>query len=298
MKICCAGEVMVEMAADAASGRYLRGMAGDSFNTAVYLARAGLAVNYLTRLGDDPFSDEIVAFLQREGIDDRWIERCPGHLPGLYTISNDAGGERRFHYWRDAAPVRSLFAREPELPGDLDLFYLTGITLAVTRRHLDRLLALLDRLRAGGCRVAFDPNYRPALWDDAEQARRHCQAVLARCDIVLPTLDDDMALWSLRDTQACHDLYAGHGISEIVVKGPALTTYAWRDGDTAQRQARAVQAVDTTGAGDSFNAGYLAARLGGACLAPALAAGQNLAADVVQHRGAILPRQHTVEGTA
>jgi len=287
----------VEMAADTTDRRYLRGMAGDSFNTAVYLARAGLAVSYLTRLGDDPFSDEMVAFLRREGIDDRCVERCPGRLPGLYTISNDADGERRFHYWRDTAPVRSLFAREPQLPDELDLFYLTGITLAVTRDHLEQLLALLDRLRDGGCRVAFDPNYRPALWDDAEQARRHCQALLARCDIALPTLDDDVALWSVRDVQDCHEFYAGHGIAEIVVKGPALTAYAWGGGDTAQRRAQALPAVDTTGAGDSFNAGYLAARLGGANLAAALAAGQDLAADVVQHRGAILPPQHSVEGT-
>ena len=95
MKICCAGEVMVEMSAVDGRGSYQRGVAGDSFNTAVYLARSGCAVSYLTRLGDDSFSDDIVERLEHEGIDTDLVIRCAGRQPGLYVIDNDADGEER-----------------------------------------------------------------------------------------------------------------------------------------------------------------------------------------------------------
>ena len=288
MQICCAGEVMVEMAVQD-DGSYRRGVAGDSYNTAVYLARAGLAVNFLTRLGDDPLSDDIVQHLQHEGIGDTLVERDAGRVPGLYLIENDAHGERQFHYWRDSAPARELFARPLQI-AQCDVFYFTGITLAVTHTGLAHLVALLSELRAGGCRIVFDPNYRPALWDNANQAREHYAAVLPLCDIALPTLEDDAALWNIHSVDACSAHYQNQGIAEVVIKGPALTTYVYAGDSQLVQAAPAVTALDTTGAGDAFNAGYLAARLPGGDLEAAVGQAQQLAAAVVQHRGAILPR--------
>ena len=85
---------------------------GDTFNTAVYMARAGIDVAYATALGDDPYSDGIVSMAAAEGIGTDLILRVPGRLPGLYMIETDPKGERRFRYWRDEAPARELF----ELP--------------------------------------------------------------------------------------------------------------------------------------------------------------------------------------
>lgn len=281
---------MIELAAGEEPGRYTLGCAGDSFNTAIYLARAGLDVSYLTRLGDDALSRDIEAALTAEGVNTDHVQRSKGRQPGLYLIRNDAGGERHFHYWRGEAPVRQLFDEPASMP-KADVFYFTGITLAVTRSGHANLLQLLDDLHARGCRIVFDPNYRARLWDDAEQAREHTRAVLPYCHTVLPTLDDERALWHLADVAACRAHYAREGVAELVVKGDDLTAHVFTPGEEFTQAAAPVPAIDTTGAGDAFNAGYLAARLRGAGLADAVTQAQRLAARVVGHRGAILPRE-------
>ncbi|MCB1842697.1 MAG: sugar kinase [Halioglobus sp.] len=285
---------MLEMAAASEPGLYRAGVAGDTFNTAVYLARAGLDVAYLTRLGDDSFSGDILRRMREEGIGTELVERCAGARPGLYLISNDARGERHFHYWRDAAPVRSLFDQPLPAP-DAGLFYFSGITLAVTRSGRDNFLRLLGELRARGCRIAYDSNYRPQLWDSVAQAREYNRSVLPLCDIALPTLADDCLLWDISTVQACRALYADAGTGEIVVKAADLTAQAFAGPLHAQRRAAPVRALDTTGAGDAFNAGYLAARLNGASLDDALRAAQALAATVVQYHGAIIPREDATQ---
>ncbi|GAB5453203.1 MAG: sugar kinase [Halioglobus sp.] len=291
MQICCAGEVMLEMAATGTDGQYTRGVAGDSFNTAVYLARAGLAVSYLTRLGDDRYSADIVDALRAENIDDRFITTCPGRQPGLYLIDNDpVSGERTFSYWREHAPARELFSA-PLALGNVDVFYFTGITLAVTRADHDQLLKTLNELRAQGCRILFDPNYRAALWTNVAQAREHCRAVLPLCDTVLPTLEDDRLLWSLESASDSAAFYRDLGAEEVVVKGDELNTLVISGGQRFEQRATPVQALDTSGAGDAFNAGYLAARLQDEDVQTAVTQAQALAARVVQHRGAILPHE-------
>ena len=110
-RVVAIGEVMVELARGS-DGRFGMACGGDTFNTAVYLARAGIDVSYATALGDDPYSDGIVSMAAAEGIETDLMLRVPGRLPGLYLIETDPKGERRFRYWRGKAPARELF----ELP--------------------------------------------------------------------------------------------------------------------------------------------------------------------------------------
>ena len=282
-----AGEVMLEFAPTGCENHYQRAYAGDSFNTAVYLARAGIPTRYLTRLGDDEASARAIRVMQAEGIDSTLIERDRGGRIGLYLIDNDETGERTFTYYRDSSPARKLFDEPVTLQADV--FYFTGITVAVTRSGLANLLELLADLQALDCQISFDPNYRPGLWADLEQARSTCSAVLPYCDLVLPTQDDDLALWGLTSADESIDFYRDLGASEVVVKGRDLEVAAWSGQGTARRKAEATAAVDTTGAGDAFNAGYLASRLTGAGLEQALANAQQLAGQVVRHHGAIVP---------
>lgn len=289
MRICCAGEAMVELASAGANNSYHQGFAGDTYNTAIYLARAGQRVDYLTRLGDDRFSDAIVRQLEEEGVGTAAVLRIAGRKPGLYLIGNDAQGEREFYYWRESSPAREIF-EQPLTPPSCQVFYFTGITLAVTRNGIENLKELLGRLKQQGATIAFDPNYRPALWDSHAQARDYYREILPYCSMVFPTLDDECALWGIDTPQESASMYMGRGASEIAVKGADLVAHAFCEEQIVQRKAEMVRAIDTTGAGDSFNAAYLAARLQGASLESALAAGQQLAAKVVQHRGALLPR--------
>ena len=155
---------MVELAPEGRQGLYRCDIAGDTFNTAVYLAQAGHTVSYLTRLGDDIHSANIESRLEAEGIATDLVVRCPGRQPGLYVIDNDESGERQFSYWREHAPAREMFEQLPHLTG-VDAFYFSGITLAITRDGNDNLLTLLQQIREFGGQIIFDPNYRPALWE-------------------------------------------------------------------------------------------------------------------------------------
>ena len=165
------------------------GVRGDTLNTAVYLARLGVPTDYVTALGDDTFSDEMLTSWQAEGIGTRGVLRLPGRLPGLYLIQTDASsGERRFFYWRDNAPVRQLFAL-PETPAieallcEAETIYLSGITLSLFGdAGRERLFALLARARAEGVRVVFDSNFRPRGWPDLEHARAVFARVFASSD--------------------------------------------------------------------------------------------------------------------
>lgn len=287
-RICCAGEVMIELAPASGDHQYRQDFAGDTFNTAVYLARAGQHVQYLTKLGDDRFSVAITARLKQESIDTDRVQRIPGRQPGLYIISNNEQGERKFSYWRYHSPARELFDQPTSLP-DVSVFYFSGITLAVTHSGLENLLVTLEGLRDQGTRVVFDPNFRKELWDNHSQAQAHYRAVLPLCDTIVATQGDDALLWQVDDPMDSQAMYREYGAEEIVIRSPGLAAYACQGAEQIQSQAAAVAAIDTTGAGDAFNAGFLAGRLQGEDLQTAIARAQAMAARVVQYRGAIIP---------
>ena len=191
----CIGECMIELS-ELPDGRLTRAYGGDTLNTAVYMARLGLAVDYVTALGDDPFSDEMAAGWRAEGIGVGLVARLPGRVPGLYIIQTDAAGERRFSYWRDSAPARDLFGI-PETPAIVealagyDLLYFSGITLSLYgEAGRARFFDALDRARAKGARVAFDTNFRPRGWPDRPVAQAAYGEALGRADVVLASIED------------------------------------------------------------------------------------------------------------
>ena len=108
---------MIELREEA-DGRLFRSFGGDTLNTAVYLARLGTPVDYITALGDDSWSDELIAAWKAEGVGTSRILRLPGRLPGLYIIQTDLKGERRFSYWRETSAARLLF-QAPEARASL-----------------------------------------------------------------------------------------------------------------------------------------------------------------------------------
>lgn len=273
------------------------GFAGDSFNTAVYLARcnppAQLAVDYVTALGTDPYSDAMLDFCRAEGIGTGAVVQLPDRLPGLYLIRTDAGGERRFFYYRSAAAARELFRGEATapllaaLPG-YDVLYFTAITLSILAPEArERFAAALAAARAAGRRVVFDSNYRPAGWTDAAAARAAIAPVLDHLAIALPTFEDEQALWGDRTPADTLARYTARGIEVVVKRGGDGCIIG--DG-TSIPVPRRIVPVDTTAAGDAFNAGYLTARLAGQPAAEAVLAGHRLAGAVIQHRGAVMPR--------
>jgi 2-dehydro-3-deoxygluconokinase len=289
------GECMIELSG-AEGGLWRMGFAGDTFNTLWALgALAGedRAVDYVSAFGDDPFSRDQVAFFARHGIGTAASPTIRGARPGLYAITL-SGPERSFTYWRSDAAARRLADDPIALAKSLEnraLVYFSGITLAILAEPARRtLLAALAAARSAGALIAFDPNYRPRLWPDAPSARTAFEQALALTDIALPTFPDEHTLFGDANPRVAAMRMAKLGVGEVVVKNGEDPALVWTDGARDVVPAVAVPSpVDTTGAGDSFNGAYVAARLGGAGPIEAAEAAHRVAAAVVQVRGALAP---------
>lgn len=290
--IACIGECMIELT-QGTGNQLTRGFGGDTLNTAVYLARLGMSVDYVTALGDDPFSDDMIAAWQAEGIGTGRVLRIAGKMPGLYAIRTNTAGERSFYYWRDSSAARALLD-QPETDTLLDelatynLIYLSGITLSLySEDGRGRLVAALAKARESGSRIAFDTNFRARGWPVLDVARRAYEAMLAISDVVLASTEDLMPLYGELAQSGLMDRLAA---SEVILKLPEPACVVRFGGvDHVVAAGPVDEVVDTTAAGDSFSAAYLAARLKGASPVEAAQAGHRLAGAVVAHRGAIIP---------
>lgn len=296
MRAICIGEAMVELQ-PAGPGLFAHAVAGDAYNTAVYLKRSlgpEAEVAFLTAVGDDALSHNMTAQFAAEGLETGLAFTVPNGLPGLYLIELDAHGDRSFHYWRSASAARRWLAEleargGADLLAGADLIYLSGISLAILEpEERKRALDLLRSLRGRVGRIAFDPNIRPRLWPDLAQARETVEAASALSDIVLPSLVDGELIWNAADPSTQLDRYGA--------LAPEIALTLGEDGvrlrvgaESLALPARTVQAVDTSGAGDSFNGAYLAERLRGADPLAAARAGLALAARVVAAPGALIP---------
>lgn len=297
MRIAVLGEGMLELARSSDGPGWQLGFGGDTLNTAVHLARFGLATSYVTALGPDPFSDALRRDWAAEGLDTGHILTDPQRLPGLYAIRTNDDGERAFFYWRSASAARHMFSLTGiddalrHMAG-ADLLYLSLITLAVIPPEAaERVYALCDRVRRNGGRVAFDSNYRPRLWADAAAARTAVERMAGRCDIALPTASDEAMLFGTHDAAPIAARWHDLGASEVAVKlGAEGCLLSGADGQQLVPAITGIHPMDTSGAGDAFNAGYLKARLEGQDSASAARCGHALAAWVITCSGALPPR--------
>ncbi len=300
--IACVGECMIELidAPDHAPGGGLRrGFGGDTFNTAYYAARTlgvGGRVAFVTAVGDDPYSEELRSFVAGHGVDTRLICPVPGHLPGLYAIRTDADGERSFFYWRSDSAARRLFSAFDQAAllhalSGTPYVYVSGITLAVLLPDgMGQLLAVLRALRTGGTRIVFDSNIRHRLWPSRDRLHAALTEAYGVTDIALPNFADEAGLFGDANPRAAVDRLVAAGVREVVVKHGKAEVLALAGGELlAVNAPRVMTPVDTTAAGDAFNGAYLAARRQGADLPTAVRRAQDIAAQVVMHRGAIVP---------
>ncbi|MBM2712008.1 sugar kinase [Mesorhizobium caraganae] len=287
------GECMLELSGQTGPN-WRMGFAGDTFNTlwALHALSGERPATYVSAFGDDPFSQGQISFFAENGIGIGASPVIPGARPGLYAITL-TGAERAFTYWRGDAAARRLASDPVALAKSLEnqaLVYFSGITLAILNAAARKtLLAAVAKARAAGSLVAFDPNYRPRLWQSREEAQAAILDALAVTDIALPTFPDEQMLFGDAAPQATAARF-GKLVGEVVVKNgeePALIA----TGGTLQPvpAQHVATPVDTTGAGDSFNGGYLAARLAGHAPAEAVQRAHRVAAAVVQVRGALAP---------
>ena len=288
------GECMIELSQKGAEVN--RGFGGDTLNTSVYIARQvdadALAVNYVTALGTDNFSQQML---------DSLTQRMENRLPGLYYIETDSTGERTFYYWRNEAAAKFWLESDSaahicETLAHFDYLYLSGISLAIlSPESREKLFSLLRECRANGGKVIFDNNYRPRLWVSREETQQVYTRMLECTDIAFLTLDDEDALWGEKPVDEVIARTQAAGVSEVVIKRGADSCLVAVAGE-ATVEVPAVKlakekVIDTTAAGDSFSAGYLAVRLTGGTPEAAAQRGHLTASTVIQYRGAIIPRE-------
>lgn len=291
-RVVAIGEVMLEMA-PVGDGLFRSGFAGDTFNTVWHMAqllRTDATVGYISRVGTDSLSDGFVQELAADGLDTAGISRDPARTMGLYLIELD-GVERRFHYWRENSAARRLADDHAVLAQAVQgagLIHLSGITLAIlTPAARATLFAVLAQARAAGAIISFDPNIRARLWSSASEIRDTVSRMLALTDIALPSFDDESTHFGDPTPADTIQRINAAGVTEVVVKDGAGPVWFHASGQTSSLTTPPVEGIrDTTGAGDAFNAGYLAGRLSGSAPAKAISIGQQMSAQVLRTFGA------------
>lgn len=288
-RIVLVGEAMLELARK--GGDWQLGYGGDTLNTAIHLARKGHDTAYFTAIGIDPLSQDLKSQWAAEGLNTALVLEHPSRNTGLYAISTDAQGERSFTYWRETSAAREMFnlpaaSSALESIATANLLAFSLITLAILPPAArSKLLNLAQMVRSKGGQVAFDGNYRPRLWSNADEAAAARDAAIACATIGLPTLEDETAISGESDPAAVSAHWQSLGCTETIVKlgseGCSLP-----DGSVIAPDA-VLEPVDTSGAGDAFNGGYLAARMNGADIADAARAGHALAGWTIMRPGAI-----------
>ncbi|WP_041524022.1 sugar kinase [Gilvimarinus agarilyticus] len=300
MKIAAIGECMLEMSSGNLSPDHSKipaviGYGGDTLNTAVYLARLGSQPSFVTAMGNDQASSWMMAQWEKNGVATNLVRIDQAKRPGLYHISNDESGERHFIYWRNDAAAKYILdsdEKQKQLEQQLsefDLIYLSGISLAIIDPpSQDRLFDMLKQLQNSGKQIVFDGNYRPVLWENTDLAQKAFSRAYAISDIALPTIDDESLLFGDTDKDAVIDRIRQCGAREIILKMGAEGCCV-DDGEVREVvTGRRVDVVDTTSAGDSFNAAYLHFRSQGESLQKSAKMGHILASTVIQHKGAII----------
>lgn len=300
IKVVCIGEAMIELSTRN-DGQSSVTFGGDVLNTAAYLAQLGdnqIESYLVTGIGTaDSETDRFSKFLNHNGIRPDHVVAHPDRSLGVYSISVNDTGERSFEYWRSQSASRSLFDSigldmVDRLRG-VDLAYFSGITLAIlSERGRVNLIGLANELRRHGTLIAYDSNHRPKLWNSEEEARFWNHQALMACDLALPSDDDERLLYGLsKESEVVERLLTYAQISGVLKRG-AAGPLSLEDLSTLNESCLGepvLRPVDTTAAGDSFNAGFIWGYLQTKSLKEAMRLGHQTAKKVVNIQGAIGP---------
>ena len=290
-RVCVIGEPLAELSFGP-DGTLRLGVGGDAANVAVRLARGGCEVSLHSALGTDALSERVAVRLREEGVQLAG-PALDGERVGIYLVATGDGGERSFTYWRDgSAASRYLRGGTEQLLaaiGEADVVHVSGITLALVGRSGRAILRRgIARVRAAGTFVVFDPNHRATLWPDPREASTATNEVLPLVDAALASRDDCAALFASRDAEAGARSLAAAGVVDVAVTDGAAGCVVIGENGTTWIEAPVVpRVVDTTGAGDAFDAAWILAWLRGADTEERARAGLEAAAACVGYPGAL-----------
>jgi 2-dehydro-3-deoxygluconokinase len=280
------------------AGRFTLGFGGDTSNAAVAAARTGARTGYLTRIGDDAFGNLLLDMWRNNDIDTSAVIREPGGETGLYFVTRRPGEGHRFTYRRAASAASRL--SPADVPRDLvaraGLLHVSGITQAISPSACDTALHAMRAAREAGTLVSYDPNHRPALWP-LERARAVILHSASLADIVLPSLEEGRLVTGETRAEAVVECFARRGPRTVALKMGDSGVLLSEGGRLTHIPAHPVQAVDATGAGDTFDGAFGARLLAGDTTVAAAEYAVVAAALTTTGLGAVAPIPHhrTVE---
>jgi 2-dehydro-3-deoxygluconokinase len=242
---------------------WLQGFGGDSQNVAIAASRQGATAGYLTSLGDDWMGDAFLELWKSEGLDASRVSRHPTAPTGVSFVTHSAAGHK-FDYLRknSAASLMTPETLAKDYIAGARFFHLSAIGQAISESARATCDAAIDTAKAAGVKVSYDTNLRLRLWD-LETARKKIDETIARCDIALPSLDDSRQLTGLTEAEAIADHYLRLGAPMVALKMGAEGSLIVTAGKRYRLAPHKVNAVDATGAGDTFDGAFLARLLEG-----------------------------------
>jgi len=242
---------------------WLQGFGGDSQNVAIAAARQGATAGYLTSVGEDWMGDAFLDLWKNEGVDASQVTRHPTAPTGVSFVTHGPSGHK-FDYLRkgSAASLMTPAGIPADYIAGARVLHVSAIGQAISadaRAACDRAIEVA---RKAGVKVSYDTNLRLRLWD-LETARAKIHATVAHCDILLPSLDDSQQLTGLQSPDEIADFYLKLGAPMVALKMASEGALLCRPGSKVRITPHKVQAVDATGAGDTFDGAFLTRLLAG-----------------------------------
>ena len=258
---------------------FSRYVAGAESNLAVGMARLGHKVGWISRVGDDEFGQYVQAFLRGEQVDVSQVLTDTGAPTGVFFKERRRSDSTRVYYYRKGSAASRMAPADldPAYIGRASYLHLTGITPALSASCQQTVLHALDLAAAAGVPVSFDPNLRQKLWDPAAAKAAYLD-ILPRVSIVLTSEEEAALITGKSDhTRAARQLLE-MGPQLVVIKLGAKGALGFTKDQKAFAPVIPVDTVETVGAGDAFNAGFLSGQLRGWDLEASLKLGTILGA--------------------
>lgn len=235
-----------------------RKIGGAEMNFAIGCARLGLGSKWISRLGDDDFGKVIYNFARGEGIDVsavRFVEGIPTSLNFKEIHESGAG---KTYYYRNPSPMMDLTTEDitEDLFADIQLVHLTGVYLAIAEKHREVVHTIIRYAKQLNIPISFDPNIRLKLWS-MEEARAAYESIFPDVDILLTGLDEIQMISQKESLDELTSYIQQFNIADFVIKDGANGSRLWREGRWTEAAGFTVTPIDTVGAGDGFDAGYV-----------------------------------------
>ena len=293
IKICSIGECMLEFV-NAKNSSYIQSIAGDTLNFSSYLDKKIFDTTYFTAVGSSEISNRILNFLKKKKINTRLIHKSKSHEVGLYLIENDHLGEKIFYYWRDNSAAKLFFNNKNliQYAHKLKKFkyiYFSGVTLSLFEdKNIDNFTSLLKILKKNQAKIIFDLNIRRKRWSK-QKLDKYFSKSIPLVDILFAS-GEDLNLWQGKKSYNCFKtLMNKHNIKHGIYRYNAKFNYAFFNNKKYFANNKILKkVVDTSGAGDGYNAIYLSTFFKHNDVQLALETASKIGSKIVMKKGAII----------